>query len=206
MKEDHRTNPPLEASESPRSREATPGESSNQPRSKFRQALQKFKKNVIKKVSKPFKRSRHQTPAVQNADHEGVSSIQNVEDVSRLHPSDHDKPATSENPSDSVNQGAPGEHASKVLDAPASVEEIPDLQLVEIKLHDASEGMQSMKPLGTHATSVASAAKDAPEDLDTADNFQTTYLQPLRIFDTVIENLANVWGILFSSKRANQVT
>jgi hypothetical protein len=35
--------------------------------------------------------------------------------VLRLHPSDDDKPATSENPSSYVNQGASGGPASKVL-------------------------------------------------------------------------------------------
>ncbi|KAG2361466.1 hypothetical protein BDR07DRAFT_1485851 [Suillus spraguei] len=198
MNEDHRTNPPLDASESPRSREATPGVSSvraligslstsatniivasnaffiqSQPRSKFCQALQKFKKN------KTFKRSRHQTPAVQNADPEGASLNQNIEDVSRLQ---HNKLATSENPGDCVKQGVSGESAFKVLDAPASVEEIPDPQL----------GMQRVKLLGKRATSAASAAKDAPEDLDAADNIQTTYLQPLRILDAVVGNLVNV--------------
>ncbi|KAG2032875.1 hypothetical protein BDR03DRAFT_968880 [Suillus americanus] len=139
MSEDHRPEPPPEAS--PRSREITPGDSlvglvrslstsanniiiasdasfiQNRPRGRFCQALRKFRKNVIKKVSKPFKRSRHQTqtPTVQNADLEGVSSNQNIEDASRLLPSDGDMPTTPGNPSDSVNQGASGEPASKVF-------------------------------------------------------------------------------------------
>ncbi|KAG2029826.1 hypothetical protein BDR03DRAFT_1017894 [Suillus americanus] len=49
-----------------------------------------------------------------------------------------------------------------------------------------------MRLLGKHSTAVASTAKDGPKDLDAADNFQTTYLQPLRVFDTVIGDLANV--------------
>ncbi|KAG2365645.1 hypothetical protein BDR07DRAFT_1374179 [Suillus spraguei] len=201
MSEDHRTNPPPETSGSP----PTPGESLNQPRGKFRQALQKCK-NVIKKVSKTFKRSRHQTPAVQNADHEGASSFQNVQDVSRLHPSDDHKPVTSENSSGRKNQGGSAEPASKVIGAPPGVEEIHDPQLLaEAKLHDAREGMESVRLLGKHATEVASAVKDGLEDLDAADNFQTTYFRPLRIFDTVVGNLGNVWGILLSSKRADQV-
>ncbi|KAG2365664.1 hypothetical protein BDR07DRAFT_625260 [Suillus spraguei] len=192
MNEDHKTNPPLEVSESPRTREATPGESSNQPRGKFRQVLKKCK-NVIKKVSKPFKRSRHQTPAVQNADHEGASSIQHVENVSRLHPSDEDKPATSENPSGCVNQRGSGEPASKDIDALPGVEEIHDPQLLaEAELRDAREGMESVKLLGKHVASGASAAEDAPNYLPAANDFQTTTLQPLRIFDTVIKGLADV--------------
>ncbi|KAG1873640.1 hypothetical protein DFJ58DRAFT_910407, partial [Suillus subalutaceus] len=63
MNDDHRLKPAPEPSGS---REATAGEISSQPHSGFCRALRKFKKNVTKKVSKRFKRSRHQTPAVQN--------------------------------------------------------------------------------------------------------------------------------------------
>ncbi|KAG1873661.1 hypothetical protein DFJ58DRAFT_836634 [Suillus subalutaceus] len=146
MTEDHRPEPPPEAS--PPSREATPADSSNQPRGRFCRALRKFKKNVIKKVSKPFKRSRHQIPAVQDADHEGVSSNQNTEDASRLHPSDGDKPTTPGNPGDSVNQGASGEPASKVVDGSSGVEEIPDPQSVDAALQAAGEGIEGMGLLG----------------------------------------------------------
>lgn len=57
--------------------------------------------------------SRHQTPTIQNADHDGASSNQNVEDMLRLHPFDHDKPATFENPSGYVDQEPTGEPISK---------------------------------------------------------------------------------------------
>ncbi|KAG1873707.1 hypothetical protein DFJ58DRAFT_910451 [Suillus subalutaceus] len=123
------------------SREATAGESSSQPRSGFRQALRKFKKNFTKKVYKRFKRSRHQTPTVQNADHEDASSNQNIEDASRLHPSDADKLATPENLSGCVNQEASGEPTSKVHAASSGVE-IPDPQSVDAGLRDAREGME----------------------------------------------------------------
>ncbi|KAG2063732.1 hypothetical protein BDR04DRAFT_1235430 [Suillus decipiens] len=175
MSEDHRMKPPPEASESPasESKEATPGDWESLPRSRFRQALQKFK-NVIKKVSKPFKRSRHRTAVVQNADHEVTSSNQNVEDVSRLHPSNGDKSSTSEHLSDSVNQGAPAEPTSKVLNTPPGVEETPDSQLVDAQLRNVR------------------GAKDGPKDLPAADDFQTTHLRSIRIFDTVIKGLADV--------------
>ncbi|KAG1873656.1 hypothetical protein DFJ58DRAFT_910418, partial [Suillus subalutaceus] len=176
MTEDHRPEPPSEAS--PRSREATPGDSSNQPRGRFCQAIRKFRKNVIKKVSKPFKRSRHQTPAVQNADLEGVSSNQNTEDASLPHPSDGNKPTTPGNPSDSVNQGASEEPASKVPDAPPGVERIPDPQVVDAEFQGASEGMENIRLFGERDTSVVSKVKNGPADLDAVDNFQTTYLQP----------------------------
>jgi hypothetical protein len=91
----------------------------------------------------------------------------------------------------------------QVLNAPSDAEEIPDPQLVDAELRGAHEGMESMRLLGGHFLSVASAAKDGPEDLKAVDNFQTTYLQPLRIFNNLIENLANVWVTLLGWKRAN---
>jgi hypothetical protein len=91
----------------------------------------------------------------------------------------------------------------QVLDAPSDAEEILDRQLVDAELRGAHEGMESMKLLGGHFLSVASAAKGGPEYLRAADNFQTTYLQPLRIFNNLIEDLANVWATLLGWKRAN---
>jgi hypothetical protein len=67
---------------------------------------------------------------------------------------------------------------------------ILDPQLVALR--DARKRGESAKQLGGHVNTVASAVVDGPQDLDAADNFQATYLQPLKIFDTVIENLANV--------------
>jgi hypothetical protein len=93
----------------------------------------------------------------------------------------------------------------QVLTAPSGVKEIPDPQSVDAGLRDAREHIESMRLLGGHVTSMAAAAKDGPKDLDTAYNFQTTYLQPLRVFNTVIENLANVWATLLCWKRADQV-
>ncbi|KAG2150643.1 uncharacterized protein EDB93DRAFT_1327918 [Suillus bovinus] len=190
MSEDHGPNPPPEASVS---RETTARESSTQPRDGLCRALRKFKKNINKKVSKRFKRSRPQILAVQNADHESASSNQNIEDVLRLHPSDDDQPTTSKNLSTSgcVNQGASGEPASKILNTPG-VEEIPDSQSVGAELRGARGGWEGTRLLGGHVTSVVSKVEDGPKDLATADDFQTTYLQPLKIFNTVIENLTNV--------------
>ncbi|KAG2105031.1 uncharacterized protein F5147DRAFT_244140 [Suillus discolor] len=193
MTKDHRQEPTPEVNES-REATVTAGESSSQHRSGcgLRQALRKVKKNVTKKVSKRFKRSRRQVPVVQNTDHESASSNQNTEDVSHLHPSGGDKAATSENLSGCVNQGMSGEPASKVLDAPAGMEEIPDPQLVDTELRGAREGTESMRPLGGCVASVVSKTEDGSKDLAAADDFQSTYLQPLKVFDTVIENLANV--------------
>jgi hypothetical protein len=89
------------------------------------------------------------------------------------------------------------------VQAASSGAEIPDFQLVDAGLRDAREGMASMRQLGKHTTAVASAAKDGPEDLDAADNFETTCLQQLKIFDSVIGELANVWATLLCWKRAD---
>ncbi|KAG2369752.1 hypothetical protein BDR07DRAFT_1604574 [Suillus spraguei] len=191
MSDDHR--PPV-ASES---REPTAGDSnSSQPRRGFRHALRKFKKNVTKKVSKYFKRSRPQPPAVQNVDHESATSNQNI-DASRPHAADDTKPSTSEIPSGCVNQGASSEEpasASKVQAAPPGVEEGPDPKSVDDELRDARERANNMRLLGKKVISVVSGAKDGPEVLDDVDSIQTTNLplQSLKVFDTVISGLADI--------------
>ncbi|KAG2753681.1 hypothetical protein P692DRAFT_20870527 [Suillus brevipes Sb2] len=208
MIEDHRPKPLSEASGS---REAAAGESSvcallrplstsvnniiaasdasfiqSQPHGGFRQTLRKFKKNVTRKVSKRLKRFRHQPPVAQNDTHDGALSNQNIEDASPLHPSNDDKP---ENPSGCVNEGTP-EEVSKVQAASSGVEEILDPQLVYAGLRDAREHTESIRPLEGHVESVASAAKDGPQDLDASDSFQTTYLQPLKMSETVTHESA----------------
>jgi len=62
----------------------------------------------------------------------------------------------------------------------------------ESALQNAKEAVTLMKPLSGHVISGASTAQNASTDLDAAYNFQDTYLQPLRIFDSVIETLAEV--------------
>ncbi|KIK31444.1 hypothetical protein CY34DRAFT_103294, partial [Suillus luteus UH-Slu-Lm8-n1] len=49
-----------------------------------------------------------------------------------------------------------------------------------------------MKVLGERTTSAASAGVNAPDGLDTVDNFETTYIQPLKIADAVLEKIADV--------------
>jgi hypothetical protein len=70
------------------------------------------------------------------------------------------------------------------------VEEILDPQLVDAELRDVCEHTESMRPLEGHVVSVASAAKDGPQDLDAAEDFQTTYLQPLKMSETVAHESA----------------
>jgi hypothetical protein len=47
---------------------------------------------------------------------------------------------------------------------------------------------------------MASAGVNAPADLDVVDNFETTYLQPLKIVDAVLEKIANVWVMIVDRK------
>jgi hypothetical protein len=42
---------------------------------------------------------------------------------------------------------------------------------------------------------MVSHLQDIQEDLDAVDSFQDAYLEPLRIFDTVIGELVNVWAL-----------
>ncbi|KIK32142.1 hypothetical protein CY34DRAFT_19261 [Suillus luteus UH-Slu-Lm8-n1] len=59
-------------------------------------------------------------------------------------------------------------------------------------LRDAQQAASCMHPLKGPAITVTSVGKDAQADLDAADGFQDTYLKPLRIFDAVIGEIANV--------------
>jgi hypothetical protein len=76
----------------------------------------------------------------------------------------------------------------------SSENEGPDPQLIHAELQGACDSKQSMGLLGKHATSVTSTTNNAPAGLAASDDFQTSYLQPLKIFDTAIEKIANVWA------------
>ncbi|KAG1901261.1 uncharacterized protein F5891DRAFT_979464 [Suillus fuscotomentosus] len=159
--------------------------------------------NVIESL-KRSKRTRNRTTAVQNIETEGASSSQKVEsfgilrgpqDMLHLHPSNDNKhPTTSEIPSDSMNQGLSDEPASQVQAAPSDKDKGPDPQLVDAELQGAYDGTQNIL-LGKR-DSMASAADNAPAGFATADDFETTYLQPLKIIDGVLEKIADVWAII----------
>jgi hypothetical protein len=53
-----------------------------------------------------------------------------------------------------------------------------------------------MHPLSGPAKTVASVGQDAQADLTAADDFQNTYLKPLRVFNAVIGEIENVWTFL----------
>ncbi|KAG2054991.1 hypothetical protein BDR06DRAFT_971091 [Suillus hirtellus] len=59
-------------------------------------------------------------------------------------------------------------------------------------LREANEAAKGMNTLSGRVTSGFSAAQNAPADLADACKFGDTYLQPLRIFDSVIGKLADV--------------
>jgi hypothetical protein len=68
----------------------------------------------------------------------------------------------------------------------------PDPQSVDAVLRGADEDMENIRLFGDRNTSVVSKVKNGPADLNDADSFQTTYLEPFRVFNTVIAGLADV--------------
>jgi hypothetical protein len=52
---------------------------------------------------------------------------------------------------------------------------------------------------------MASAAINAPAGLAAEDDFETTYLQPLKVIDVVLEKIGDVCTILVDRKRSDQV-
>jgi hypothetical protein len=59
-------------------------------------------------------------------------------------------------------------------------------------LQGAQEAEQRMHSLPEPETNVASVLQGAQEDLNVLDNFEETYLQPLKIFDALIGGIADV--------------
>ncbi|KAG2142738.1 uncharacterized protein EDB93DRAFT_1105414 [Suillus bovinus] len=146
-------------------------ERSGRPRGKVCRFLGKVTNGVITKISADIIRKRSnlkdshsRDPVPPNVDHEG-SLIPNIElEV---------QPAT-------------------VQDASAGVKRGTDPQLVTTALQDARDGADQMNALWGPAGSIVSAGQNAPAALDNMGNMEVTYLQPLRIFDTLIGELANV--------------
>ncbi|KAG2055505.1 hypothetical protein BDR06DRAFT_995916 [Suillus hirtellus] len=76
-----------------------------------------------------------------------------------------------------------------VQDASTGVKQGTDPQSLNAALRDAYGGANAL--LGP-VRSVVSAGRNAPAALDDMDNMEATYLQPLRIFNTVIGEVAEV--------------
>jgi WD40 repeat protein len=91
---------------------------------------------------------------------------------------------------------------AQVHAAPSDAEDEADLQSV---IRDTQQAAKRMHPLLGSAITVACAGQDAQTDLNAIDDFQDTYLKPLRIFDPVIAEIGNVWIILLKRNRANSV-
>jgi hypothetical protein len=73
--------------------------------------------------------------------------------------------------------------------APSGVEVEADTQSA---LRDAQLAPKRMHLLSGRAISVASHGQDAQSDLNAVVNVEDTYFEPLRIFDQVIEKIADV--------------
>ncbi|KIK33348.1 hypothetical protein CY34DRAFT_715693 [Suillus luteus UH-Slu-Lm8-n1] len=82
--------------------------------------------------------------------------------------------------------------------APSNIEAHAGPSGVEVEdntqtsLHGAQEAEQRMHSLPEPEIAVASFLQGAQEDLDVLDNFEETYLKPLKIFDAVIGEISNV--------------
>ncbi|KAG2362424.1 hypothetical protein BDR07DRAFT_1376502 [Suillus spraguei] len=86
------------------------------------------------------------------------------------------------------------EHASstpnlEVQAAPSGAEVEADIQSA---LQDTQEAAKRINPLSEPAITVDSVVQGAQDDLDAVDSFQDTYLEPLKIFDSIIGKLADV--------------
>ncbi|KAG1817021.1 hypothetical protein EV424DRAFT_1513365 [Suillus variegatus] len=77
-------------------------------------------------------------------------------------------------------------------DTSTVVQQDADPQSVNKALQDAGHGADQMNQIWGHARPVLSAGTKGPAALDNIDSIGTTYLQPLRIFDTVIGTIAEV--------------
>ncbi|KAG1824218.1 hypothetical protein EV424DRAFT_1555645 [Suillus variegatus] len=79
-----------------------------------------------------------------------------------------------------------------VQDTSTVMQQGADPQSVNKALQDAGHGTDQMESLLGLARPVLSAGKNGSAALDDVDSIETTYLQPLRIFDTVIGTIADV--------------
>ncbi|KAG2049286.1 hypothetical protein BDR06DRAFT_975336 [Suillus hirtellus] len=95
-------------------------------------------------------------------------------------------------------QDTPSNQNVEAVGIPSGVDETSGPKSVGTELQGAHEASEHMKTLGGRAQSVASIANNAFAGLAAADNFKTNCPQSLKIFDTAIEKIANVWAFLLS--------
>ncbi|KAG2055000.1 hypothetical protein BDR06DRAFT_971099 [Suillus hirtellus] len=80
------------------------------------------------------------------------------------------------------------------------VSSIPNMEIQEAPsgaksaLREANDAAKGMNLLSGPVTSGVSAAQNASADLEDACKLGDSYLRPLRIFDSVIEKLVDVWA------------
>lgn len=86
-------------------------------------------------------------------------------------------------------EGTPSVPNNELQHTSLGVEEFTDLQSA---IRDAKENTKGMNVLSGRVASGVSATQNTPADLEDACNFEDTYLRPLKIFDTVIQALADV--------------
>ena len=91
---------------------------------------------------------------------------------------------------------------AQVLDAPSGADDGANPQS---ELMAARVAADTMNPLWGPARAGASAAQAAQADLAIADNIQTAYLLPLKIFDSAIAKVTNVWALPLNRNRTNPV-
>jgi hypothetical protein len=80
----------------------------------------------------------------------------------------------------------------EVQDAPPVLEQSTDPKLVYTALRNARDAADQMNTRLGPPGLVASEGQNGLADLDKTDNFEATYLKPLKIFDSVIGTLADV--------------
>lgn len=172
------------------------------PRGRTHSLLLKVKKGVIDQFSR-FKRSRSRNRD-QNASDEGALSTPNIE-VQKIIPvaakgvvpklvavQDPNTPDVKEGtvPASQFQSTPSGVKERDV--APSRAENGTEPQSADAALQAARKATRDMKILGGRVENMISAVRDGPADLDTADNFQNTYLKPLRIFDSIIEEITDI--------------
>ncbi|KAG2130792.1 uncharacterized protein EDB93DRAFT_1263214 [Suillus bovinus] len=118
--------------------------------------------NVADVVQKRSKRSRDRTPATQSVNLQ--PGVSSNQTIARR----------------------PGYFTTGTFSHVSRAEETSGPKSVDAELQGAHEASEHMKTLWRPAHFVISAVNNA------ADDFQTNYLQPLKLFDAAIENIANV--------------
>jgi hypothetical protein len=92
-------------------------------------------------------------------------------------------------------------------DSPSRAEVRAELQAVGVEVQAARKAADNISPLGGRVEKVMSTANDGPTNLDSVDNFSDTYLKPLKIFNSMIDMIANVWVLLWhrGGRRADPI-